>query len=196
MTCSLCSVSSRKCHWCRYPRTSAVRCRAPTGRRPSITACRERLIRSRTSRESTWCLSDGSRLKSDSTVQSRSRGARAESSRSPQKSMTRIGATISKSIEPLLQASRSFVEFVGEVGGSAKDELLGGACALLFPIDWPEPFGLVMIEALACGTPVIAWRNGSVPEILENGKTGFVVETVAEAVEAVRKIESLDRLVC
>jgi glycosyltransferase involved in cell wall biosynthesis len=101
-----------------------------------------------------------------------------------------------QSIEPLLQASRSFVEFVGEVGGSAKDELLGGACALLFPIDWPEPFGLVMIEALACGTPVIAWRNGSVPEILENGKTGFVVETVAEAVEAVRKIESLDRLVC
>jgi glycosyltransferase involved in cell wall biosynthesis len=101
-----------------------------------------------------------------------------------------------QSIEPLLQASRSFVEFVGEVGGSVKDELLGGACALLFPIDWPEPFGLVMIEALACGTPVIAWRNGSVPEILENGKTGFVVETVAEAVEAVRRIESLDRLVC
>jgi glycosyltransferase involved in cell wall biosynthesis len=101
-----------------------------------------------------------------------------------------------QSIEPLLQASRSFVEFVGEVGGSAKNELLGNACALLFPIDWPEPFGLVMIEALACGTPVIAWRNGSVPEILENGKTGFVVETIAEAVEAVGRIESLDRLVC
>lgn len=101
-----------------------------------------------------------------------------------------------ESIEPLLRESRSFVEFVGEVGGSDKDDLIGEACALLFPIDWPEPFGLVMIEALACGTPVIGWRNGSVPEILEDGKTGFVVDTISAAVEAVRKIEDLDRGNC
>jgi glycosyltransferase involved in cell wall biosynthesis len=68
-----------------------------------------------------------------------------------------------QTIEPLLHESRSFVEFIGEVGGSDKDEFLGKERALLFPIDWPEPFGLVMIEAMACGTPVIAWRRGSVP---------------------------------
>src|SRR5262249_39356362 len=66
-------------------------------------------------------------------------------------------------IEPLMHESQSFVEFIGEVGGREKDEFLGNASALLFPIDWPEPFGLVMIEALACGTPVVAWRCGSVP---------------------------------
>jgi glycosyltransferase involved in cell wall biosynthesis len=80
-------------------------------------------------------------------------------------------------VEPLLKQSHAFVEFVGEVGGREKDEFLGGASALLFPIDWAEPFGLVMIEALACGTPVIAWRNGSVPEIVEEGVTGFVLRT-------------------
>ena len=82
-----------------------------------------------------------------------------------------------QTIEPLLNESRSFVEFVGEVGGREKDEFLGNAYAMLFPIDWPEPFGLVMIEALACGTPVIAWRNGSVPEVITDGSTGFVVDT-------------------
>ena len=76
-------------------------------------------------------------------------------------------------IEPLLRASQSFVEFVGEVGGKDKDDLIGNAYALLFPIDWPEPFGLVMIEALACGTPVIAWRNGSVPEIIDARQNRF-----------------------
>ena len=84
-------------------------------------------------------------------------------------------------IEPLLHESRSFVEFVGEVGGREKDEFLGNAYALLFPIDWPEPFGLVMIEALACGTPVIAWRNGSVPEVIDDGVTGFVVDSIEQA---------------
>ncbi len=67
---------------------------------------------------------------------------------------------------------------------------------MLFPIDWPEPFGLVMIEALACGTPVIAWRNGSVPEVIEDGVTGFVVDSTEEAVEAVRRVAWLDRPVC
>ena len=99
-------------------------------------------------------------------------------------------------IEPLLHDSRSFVEFVGEVGGVEKDEFLGNASALLFPIDWAEPFGLVMIEALACGTPVIAWRNGSVPEVIEHGVTGFIVEDIAEAVRAVDAIPRLSRFAC
>jgi glycosyltransferase involved in cell wall biosynthesis len=99
-------------------------------------------------------------------------------------------------IEPLLRESRSFVEFVGEVGGREKDDFLGNAFAMLFPIDWPEPFGLVMIEALACGTPVIAWRNGSVPEVIEDDVTGFVVDSVEEAVEAVNRVPWLERPVC
>ena len=99
-------------------------------------------------------------------------------------------------IEPLLRASQSFVEFVGEVGGKDKDDLIGNAYALLFPIDWPEPFGLVMIEALACGTPVIAWRNGSVPEIIEHGKTGFIVDNIDDAVQAVANIGHLSRAAC
>jgi glycosyltransferase involved in cell wall biosynthesis len=101
-----------------------------------------------------------------------------------------------ETIEPLLRESRSFVEFIGEVGGKAKDEFLGNAHALLFPIDWPEPFGLVMIEAMACGTPVIAFRNGSVPEVIEDGVTGFVVDGVEEAVQAVRQAGRLRRSVC
>ena len=99
-------------------------------------------------------------------------------------------------IAPLLDESRSWVEFIGEVGGREKDEFLGNAHALLFPIDWPEPFGLVMIEAMACGTPVVAWRNGSVPEIIEDGITGFVVESVEGAVQAVGRISELSRPAC
>ena len=99
-------------------------------------------------------------------------------------------------IEPLIRKSRPTVEYVGEIGGRDKEEFLGNAAALLFPIDWAEPFGLVMIEALACGTPVVAWRNGSVPEVLEDGVTGFVVESVEEAARAVAKIPALDRRAC
>jgi hypothetical protein len=96
----------------------------------------------------------------------------------------------------LLHEFRPWVEFLGEVGGQEKDEFLGNALALLFPIDWPEPFGLVMIEAMACGTPVIAWRNGSVPEVVEDGVTGFVVDSVEEAVQAVGRVACLSRQVC
>jgi glycosyltransferase involved in cell wall biosynthesis len=99
-------------------------------------------------------------------------------------------------IEPRLQRSGPLVEFVGEIGGHEKEELLGGAKAMLFPIDWAEPFGLVMIEALACGTPVIAWRRGSVPEVIADGLTGFIVENVDEAVRAVDRIDRLDRRTC
>jgi glycosyltransferase involved in cell wall biosynthesis len=97
-------------------------------------------------------------------------------------------------IAPLLD--NSLVEFVGEIGDNAKDEFLGDAHALLFPIDWPEPFGLVMIEAMACGTPVIAYRGGAVPEVMEQGQTGFVVEGMDDAVEAVRRVANLSRKRC
>jgi len=99
-------------------------------------------------------------------------------------------------IEPLLRESRGWVEFVGEVGGRDKDEFLGNARALLFPIDWPEPFGLVMIEAMACGTPVIGWRNGSVPEVITDGVTGFAVDSIEAAVQAVKRVGGLSRRAC
>ncbi len=99
-------------------------------------------------------------------------------------------------IEPLLDEAGSLVEFIGEIGGAAKDEFLGKACALLFPIDWPEPFGLVMIEAMACGTPVIAYRQGSVPEVMHDGVTGFVVDDLDEAVRAVGRIGEVSRQRC
>lgn len=101
-----------------------------------------------------------------------------------------------ETIEPLMRSAGSLVEFIGEVGGTDKDEFLGNAHALLFPIDWPEPFGLVMIEALACGTPVIAFRHGSVPEVMDDGLTGFVVESVDEAVAAVGRVAALSRHAC
>jgi glycosyltransferase involved in cell wall biosynthesis len=88
------------------------------------------------------------------------------------------------------------VEYLGEIGEREKSDFLGNAYALLFPIDWPEPFGLVMIEAMACGTPVIAFRRGSVPEIIEDGITGFVVENVNEAVQAIKRAQSFDRRIC
>lgn len=85
------------------------------------------------------------------------------------------------------------IQFLGEVDDRAKSDLIGNARALLFPIDWPEPFGLVMIEAMACGTPVIGWRCGSVPEVLDHGVTGLMVSSEEEAVKAVRQVLELDR---
>ena len=85
------------------------------------------------------------------------------------------------------------VEMIGEINDRQKPGFLSGATALLMPIDWPEPFGLVMIEAMACGTPVIAFNRGSVPEIVEDGVTGFVVETMDQAIAAVGRIHTLDR---
>jgi glycosyltransferase involved in cell wall biosynthesis len=99
-------------------------------------------------------------------------------------------------IKPMLRNAGSQVEFLGEIGGHDKDELIGKASAPLFPIDWPEPFGLVMIEALACGTPVIAWPHGSVPEVIKEGHTGYLVNTISEAAAAVEKLSQLSRAAC
>ena len=95
-------------------------------------------------------------------------------------------------IAPLIRASK-LVEYIGEISDAEKSEFLSGAMVLLVPIDWPEPFGLVMIEALACGTPVIAYNRGSVPEIIEDGLTGFVVEDDAGAIGAVDRLGQLSR---
>ncbi|HYC53658.1 MAG TPA: glycosyltransferase family 4 protein [Candidatus Binatia bacterium] len=97
-------------------------------------------------------------------------------------------------IRPLL--GQSGIEWVGEIAQQEKQAFLGGAAALLFPIDWPEPFGLVMIEALACGTPVIAWEHGSVGEVIENGVTGYLVDSVEAAAAAVAMLDRIDRRRC
>jgi glycosyltransferase involved in cell wall biosynthesis len=97
-------------------------------------------------------------------------------------------------IKPLM--SDPNVEFIGEIGENEKDDFLGNAYAYLFPIDWPEPFGLTMIEAMACGTPTIAFNCGSVPEVMQEGLTGFIVEDMDQAVAAVAKIASIERTAC
>jgi glycosyltransferase involved in cell wall biosynthesis len=99
-----------------------------------------------------------------------------------------------RQIRPLLD--NPLIEFIGEIADDQKSAFLGKAKALLFPIDWPEPFGLVMIEAMACGLPVIAFPGGSVGEVIEDGVTGFVVDTIQDAVEAVRRIDEIDRYAC
>lgn len=94
-------------------------------------------------------------------------------------------------IEPLLEGGG--VEFIGEINDHQKSQFLGDARALLFPIDWPEPFGLSLIEAMACGTPILAFRCGSVPEIIEDGITGAIVETMEDAIAALPRVLALDR---
>ena len=94
-------------------------------------------------------------------------------------------------VAPLL--ANANVEFIGEINDAQKPEFLSGAKALLFPIDWPEPFGLVMIEAMACGCPVIAFRRGSVPEVMDDGVTGFVVDDIDAAVAAIGRLPTIDR---
>jgi glycosyltransferase involved in cell wall biosynthesis len=111
----------------------------------------------------------------------------------------RIGAKVDpvdepyfeENIEPLL--GHDHVEWVGEVTGKEKENLLRHAAALVFPIDWAEPFGLVMIEAMACGTPVIAYRSGSVPEVIDDGVSGFIVDSIDESVAAIERLRELDR---
>ncbi|MES3001885.1 MAG: glycosyltransferase family 4 protein [Pseudomonadota bacterium] len=103
-------------------------------------------------------------------------------------------AYFESTIEPLLDDP--LVDFIGEIGEDAKNDFIGNARALLMPIDWPEPFGLVMIEAMACGTPVIAYAHGSVPEVIDHGVTGFIVKNQDEAIAAARRIDTLDRARC
>ncbi len=100
-------------------------------------------------------------------------------------------AYFKEKIEPLIDGKQ--IQLIGEVNERTKEGFLASATALLFPIDWPEPFGLVMIEAMACGTPVIAFRRGSVPEVIEDGVTGFIVDSDAQALEAIERIGELDR---
>ena len=100
-------------------------------------------------------------------------------------------AYFQKRLEPEIDGTQ--VQLIGEVDERGKQPFLSGAAALLFPINWPEPFGLVMIEAMACGTPVIAYRAGSVPEVVDEGVTGFIVENQAEALQAVKKLREIDR---
>ncbi|OWW22963.1 glycosyltransferase family 4 protein [Noviherbaspirillum denitrificans] len=113
-----------------------------------------------------------------------------------------IGAKLNKAEEPYFKEfikpllRHPLVTYVGEVGGKDKRELLENAAALLFPIDWPEPFGLVMIESFSCGTPVVAYGHGSVPEIVEDGVTGFIVSNQEEAVRAAMHIDSISRENC
>ena len=97
-------------------------------------------------------------------------------------------------IKPMLD--HPLIEFIGEIGDSEKQEFLGNAAALVFLIDWPEPFGLVMIEAMACGTPVVALRRGSVPEILADGLNGFVVDSTEEAALALKRLDTISRVAC
>lgn len=113
----------------------------------------------------------------------------------PLKIAAKVGAAdrryFHETVEPLLEGAD--VEFIGEIDDSQKSGFLGNAAALLFPIDWPEPFGLVMIEAMACGTPVVAWREGSVPEVVDDGISGRVVSGMDEAVAAVSEVRGYDR---
>ncbi len=96
-------------------------------------------------------------------------------------------------IRPMM--NHPLVEYIGEISDREKSDFLSGAIGLLVPIDWPEPFGLVMIEAMACGTPVVAFNRGSVPEVVEDGRTGFVVEDETSAVAVIDRLETLDRAV-
>jgi glycosyltransferase involved in cell wall biosynthesis len=103
-------------------------------------------------------------------------------------------AYFEREIEPLI--SHPLIEYVGEIGDDAKPDFLGDALALVFPIDWPEPFGLAMIEAMACGTPVIARPCGSVPEVITPGRTGWIADSLDDLVEATRRVDRIDRAAC
>ena len=97
-------------------------------------------------------------------------------------------------IKPLLDLPG--ISYLGEINEEEKADLLGGARALLFPIDWPEPFGMVVIEAMSCGTPVVAWNHGSVPELIEEGVNGLIVDSIESAAGALQSVDTIDRAAC
>jgi len=143
--------------------------------------------------EPTWLFLDGYRQKSaDRAIEIAKRAGM------PLKIAAKVDRVdkryFKRVIEPLLEASH--VEWVGEISDRKKNDFLGNAYALLFPIDWPEPFGLVMIEAIACGTPVIAYDAGAVPEVIKDGQTGFIAENLEDAAEAVHRVSEISRAHC
>ena len=139
-----------------------------------------------------WPCSAASRRKRASIARSGSPFDAAFRSRSRQRSIAPTRNITTRCIRPLIKAN-PLVEYIGEIADHEKPDFLSGAIGLLVPIDWPEPFGLVMIEAMACGTPVIAYNRGSVPEIIDDGVTGFIVEDEISAVAAVDRLSTLDR---
>src|SRR5204863_4964941 len=169
-------------------------CRGQTGRQRSITVCPSRCTGFARSREIIWLF--WGRVSPEKRVDRAIEIARLVGM--PLKIAAKVDPVDKDYFESVITTllSNSLVEFVGEIGDAEKDEFLGNAYALLFPIDWPEPFGLVMIEAMACGTPVIAYRGGAVPEVIEQGHTGFAVEGLQDAVDAVRRIGKLSRSRC
>ena len=176
--------------------SDAQRVRFPIriGSAPSITACRTASCSSARAPVDIWHSSAAFRRRNASIAPSRSRKRAAVRSRSRRKSIRPISGTSSS------RSSRCWIirssSYSGEITEGQKGEFLGGARALLFPIDWPEPFGLVMIESLACGTPVVAIRGGSVPEIIDHGVTGFICDNLDEAIAATRRVHTLDRRAC
>ena len=153
-----------------------------------------RLLPFRPRRMTTSRSSAASRPRSVSTGRSRSPGAPACELRVAAKIDAVDREYFDREIGPLM--SQPHVRYLGEIGDEEKAALLGGARALLFPIDWPEPFGMVVIEALSCGTPVLAWPEGSVPELLEHGVNGWIVDSIDAAVDALRQADAIDRRAC
>ena len=182
----------RKCRSFRSPIHNACRCRRRTGSTRSITVCRKICSRRNPRKEPEYLAFLG-RICPEKGVDAAIRIA--AQSGLPLK----IAAKVDKAdqryfkteIEPLL--SLAHVEFVGEISEQQKPAFLSGAKALLFPIDWSEPFGLVMIEAMACGTPVIAFNRGSVPEVIDHGVTGYICEDVQGAVGALQRLDDMSR---
>src|SRR6266446_1798251 len=172
-SCRPCTGYTGTFRWCRFPTRSGHRCPRRTMSRRSLMACRRPCWRKAPDAAIRIAARAGMRLKIAAKVD-------------------RVDEEYFKTtIEPLL--SQDHVEFIGEIGEHQKGEFLGNAAGLLFPIAWREPFGLVMIEAMACGTPVIAFENGSVPEVIEDGVTGFIVQNENQAVAAAGKVGTLDR---
>ncbi len=189
-----CTGSSATCRWSRSRTRSASRCPGRTGTRPIYHGLPADLYRFRRERGSVPRVPRADLAREARRPRDRDREARRDAAQDRRQGRPGRPGVLRAVIEPLLDDP--LVEFIGEIGEGEKEEFLGNACALLFPIDWPEPFGLVMIEAMACGTPVIAYRHGSVPEVMEEGRTGFIVDSLDDAVDAARRIPDLSRRRC
>ncbi len=184
-------MPSRRFRWCRSRIRSGGRCRRRIGCGPFITDCRKNYSTPKPIKPSYFAFLG--RIAPEKGID---RAIRiAEHCGVPLKVAAKVDKTdreyFDEQIQPMMKAGN--VEFIGEIGDRDKSEFLSGAIVLLVPIDWPEPFGLVMIEAMACGTPVIAFNRGSVPEIIDDGITGFIVEDETGAIGAVDRLDHLSR---